>query len=133
MRLAKSLLRSLLLVSLAYASGSATGTASADQTEVRVVNVEGGSYFFKPDRIAAKVDVPIELKLSKARGLAPHDFVIKAPEAGVQVKEALGREPKTIRVTFTRPGEYAFFCSKKTPFGKNHRMRGMEGKIIVTE
>lgn len=135
MRLAMSALCALLLVSMANAGERApeTGSAASSRADVQIVSVQGGSYFFKPDRITARANVPIELKLSKSRGLAPHNFVIEAPEAGVQVKETIGGEPKTIRVTFSRPGEYAFFCSKKTPFGKTHRARGMEGKIVVTE
>jgi len=136
MRLAMSVLCALLLVSMASAGERPRGVgneASTSHAEIHIVNVQGGSYFFKPDRITARANVPLELKLSKSRGLVPHNLVIEAPEAGVQVKEPLGREPKTIRMTFTRPGEYAFYCSKKTPFGKTHRARGMEGKIVVTE
>ena len=102
-----------------------------DSDGVQRVRVVAGSYFFKPNHIVVKVNVPVELTASRESGITPHDLVIKAEEAGVNVKEDLGSEAKKIVFTPTRPGKYAIYCSKKLPFVAGHREKGMEGILEV--
>lgn len=104
-----------------------------DDDGVQRVEIVGGGYFYKPDHIRVKVNVPVELKISKEGGIIPHDFVIDAPEAGISVKESLSGEPKIVRFTPTKVGKYPFYCSKKPPFFKSHRDKGMEGVLSVVE
>ena len=92
----------------------------------------GGSYFFEPSRIVVKVNMPVEIKITKESGMTPHNIVVKAPEAGMDISVNIGSEPKTITFTPTKAGEYPFYCDKKLPFVKSHRERGMEGVIVVT-
>lgn len=137
MKSALPVLYALMLALPAYAGEERqekVSTAAVTQEDQnQVVELLGDSYFFKPDRIVVKANVPVELKVRKAPGMVPHNFVIDAPQAGVRVKEEIGKEPKTILVTFSTPGEYPFFCSKKPPLLKAHRARGMEGTIVVTK
>jgi len=105
--------------------------AAIDEDGVQRVEVVGGGYFYKPDHITVKVNVPVELKISKEGGIIPHDFVIDAPDAGIAVKESLSSESKVIRFTPTKVGTYPFYCSKKPPFFKSHRDKGMEGVLEV--
>jgi plastocyanin len=63
----------------------------------------------------------------------PHNIVIKAPEAGVDVKESLSTEPKAIKFTLEKIGRYPFYCDKKFPLSKSHRERGMKGTIEVVQ
>jgi plastocyanin len=98
---------------------------------VQRVEIVGGSYFFKPNHIVVKVNIPVELKLSKESGLVPHDIVAKSPEAGIEFQESLSSTPKTIKFTPTKVGKYPIYCSKKAPFSKTHREKGMEGVIEV--
>jgi plastocyanin len=118
-------------------SGAMAGTnvfqATIDSDGVQKVEIVAGEYFFNPDAIVVKVNVPVELKVRKEPGIVPHDFVIKAPEAGLDVLESLGVEPKTIRLTATKVGKYPFYCDKKLIFSKSHREKGMEGTLEVTE
>ncbi|MHC1698093.1 MAG: cupredoxin domain-containing protein [Geobacteraceae bacterium] len=107
--------------------------AAIDEDGVQRVEVVGGGYFYKPDHIVVKVKVPVELKVSKEGGIIPHDFVIDAPDAGIAVKESLSGEPKVVRFTPTKVGKYPFYCSKKPPFFKSHRDKGMEGVLEVVE
>jgi plastocyanin domain-containing protein len=100
---------------------------------VQRVEIVGGGYFFKPDHIVVKVNVPVELKISKEGGIIPHDFVIDAPDAGIALKESLSSEAKVVRFTPTKVGKYPFYCSKKPPFFKSHRDKGMEGVLEVVE
>ena len=103
----------------------------ADADGVQRVRIVGGSYFFKPYHIVVKVNAPVELLASREPGITPHDLVIKAPEAGLAVEEALATEPKKIAFKPTAVGKYAIYCSKKLPFLAGHRERGMEGVLEV--
>ena len=107
--------------------------ATVNAEGVQVVEIVGGGYFFDPKRIIVRVNVPVELKVRKEAGIVPHDITIDAPDGGVQVKESLGTDPKSIKLAFTKTGEYAFYCGKKPPFVKSHRERGMEGTFQVVE
>ncbi len=98
---------------------------------VQRVEIVGGSYFFKPNHIVVKVNIPVELKISKESGLVPHDIAVKAPEAGIEFKESLSSTPKVIKFTPTKVGKYPMYCTKKAPFSKTHREKGMEGVIEV--
>jgi len=102
-----------------------------DADGVQRVRLIAGSYFFKPNRIVVKVNVPVELTASRESGITPHDLVIRAEEAGINVKEDLGSDPKKISFTATRPGKYPIYCSKKLPFMAGHREKGMEGILEV--
>ena len=109
-----------------------TYTAPVDKDGVQRAVVSAGSYFFDPDSIIVKVNVPVELTVKKEEGI-PHSFVINSPEAGMDINESLSTEPKVIRFTPTKTGKYPFYCDKKLLFFKSHRSRGMEGTIGVTE
>ena len=98
---------------------------------VQRVDIVGGSYFFKPKYIVVKVNIPVELKVSKESGLAPHNIVAKSPEAGIEFQESLSSTPKIIKFTPTKVGKYPIYCTKKLPFSKSHREKGMEGVIEV--
>lgn len=104
----------------------------ADQDGVQRVRIVAGSYFFKPGHIVVKVNVPVEMVASREAGMAPHDLVIRAEDAGVMVEQDLATEPRRITFTPKRVGKYAIYCSKKPPFGgASHRERGMEGVLEV--
>ncbi len=107
--------------------------ALVDNDGVQKADIVAGEYFFKPHHIVVKANVPVELKVRKEPGIVPHDFVIKAPEAGIDILESLSKEPKSIRFTPTKTGKYPFYCDKKLIFSKSHREKGMEGVIEVVE
>lgn len=102
-----------------------------DTDGVQRARLVAGSYFFKPNHIVVKVNVPVELTASRESGITPHDLVIRAEDAGIIVKEDLGTDPKKIAFTATKPGKYAIYCSKKLPFMAGHREKGMEGILEV--
>ncbi len=107
--------------------------AAVDKDGVQKVEIVGGEFFFEPGHIIVKVNVPVEMSVRKKGGVAPHDIVIEAPEAGINIKESLGKEPKVIKFTPTKTGKYPFYCTKKFLFFKSHRDRGMEGVLEVVE
>jgi plastocyanin domain-containing protein len=102
-----------------------------DADGVQRVRVTSGSYFFKPVHIVVRANVPVELLASRESGVTPHNLVIKAPEAGVNVDEDLSTDPKKIVFTASKPGKYAIYCSKKLPFMAGHREKGMEAILEV--
>jgi plastocyanin domain-containing protein len=122
----------IFFVSNLYAEQT-TFTATIDKDGVQRVEVLGGDYFFRPNHIIVKVNVPVEMKVRKEGGIVPHDIVINAPEAGIDIKESLEKEPKVIKFTPTKVGKYPFYCDKRFLFFKSHRARGMEGVLEVVK
>jgi plastocyanin domain-containing protein len=109
-------------------------TVAADG--VQHVEVTGGEYYFDPNYIVVRVNVPVELKVKAAEdssAFVPHSIIVKAPEAGIDFKESLRKEQKSVKFTPTKIGKYPLYCDKKSPFGKSHRAKGMEGVIEVVE
>ena len=122
----------IFFVSNLYAEQT-TFKATTDNDGVQRVEVLGGDYFFKPNHIVVKVNVPVEMKVSKEGGFIPHNIVLNAPEAGIVLNESMGKEPKIIKFTPTKVGTYPFSCDKKLLFFASHKEKGMEGVIIVEE
>lgn len=107
--------------------------ATVDEDGVQRVEIEAGEYFYDPNFIVVKVDVPVELNIRDVGGIASHDVAIEAPEAGIDFAEDFGSEPVTIRFTPTRVGEYQFECTKRFLFFRSHKDRGMHGTIKVVQ
>ena len=137
MKYAQSLFAVLLLFVSSFAYGETAqekrmvATLGADG--VQRVEMVGGSYYFDPNTIVVKVNVPVELKVRKEPGMAPHSIAIHAPEAGIDFSESLSTEPKVIHFTPTKAGKYPFICDKRFLFFKSHKDRGMEGVLEVVE
>jgi hypothetical protein len=108
-----------------------THVAKADQDGVQRVRVVAGGYFFKPSHIVVKVNVPVELVASREGGIIPHDLVIRAEDAGINVAQDLSTEARKIAFTPRKVGKYALYCSKEPPLMASHRERGMEGILEV--
>lgn len=99
---------------------------------VQKADMLAGSYFFKPNDVIVKVNVPVEITIKKEPGFVPHDIVLHAPEAGIDFKVELSTDPKVIKFTPTKVGKYEFYCSKRFLFW-THRAKGMWGTLDVTE
>lgn len=105
--------------------------AKVDGDGVQRIRIVGASYFFRPNHIVVRVNVPVELLASRESGITPHNLIIRAQDAGVVVEEDLGTDPKKIVFTATKVGKYPFYCGKKLPFMAGHREKGMEGILEV--
>ena len=129
----------LALVFCLAVGAMASGEEQVYQTTIGAdgnqhADIVAGSYYFNPNHIIVEVNTPVQLTIRKEGGVVPHDVVLSAPEAGIDFKEELSREAKTVTFTPTKPGTYTFYCDKKAPFGgKSHRERGMAGVIEVVE
>ncbi|MBI5206094.1 MAG: quinol oxidase [Nitrospirae bacterium] len=107
--------------------------AAIDKDGIQRAEITGGEYFFEPYHIIVKINVPVELTVRKKPGIVPHDIIVNDPEAGINFKEDLSKEPKVIKFTPKKTGKYPVYCSKKLLFFKSHRERGMEGLLEVIE
>jgi plastocyanin len=107
--------------------------AAVDSSGVQRVEITGGSYYFDPDHIIVTVNVPVELTLTKEAGMTPHDIIIDAPEAGIEIREDMSTEPKTVRFTPVKTGSYEITCGKRFLFFKSHKDRGMKGILEVVD
>jgi len=116
---------------LARADGGAPVRVPVDADGVQRVTIVGGSYFFRPNHVIVRAQVPVELTVSVEPGLVPHSFEIDAPQAGIAVHTELGTTPKTFRFTPTAPGRFAYYCTHRLLFLRSHRERGMEGVLDV--
>ena len=94
---------------------------------VQRIELVGGSYFFHPNKIVVKVNVPVEMRIKKEAGMTPHNFVLKAPEAGLDIRLELTKDPQTVRFIPKQIGQYTFYCDKKPPLMKSHKDKGMIG------
>lgn len=133
MRRAPERLGALLLAaaSLVHAADEAPVVARTDADGVQRVTIVGSSYAYAPKHVVVKAGVPVELTLRAAAGIVPHDFVLKAPEAGISISHELDDTPKAFRFVPSAAGRYPFYCSKRFLFFKSHRERGMEGVLEV--
>jgi plastocyanin len=106
--------------------------AIIDSNGVQKVEMLAGSYYFKPNDVIVKVNVPVEITIKRESGFVPHNIVLHAPEAGIDFKVELSTDPKVIKFTPTKVGNYPFYCDHRFLFW-SHRAKGMEGVLEVTE
>ena len=137
MRAFKFLIVFLVLAGIAFAQDAGEKkkayTAIVDTDGVQRVTISGGSYFFEPDHIIVKVNVPVELTIKKESGIVPHNIIINAPDADMDINESLSDKPKIIQLIPKKIGKYPFYCDKRLLFFKSHKEKGMEGVIEVVE
>lgn len=104
--------------------------AVADETGVQKISMTAGNYFFRPNHIVVKINVPVEITIRR-EGIIPHSFVLRSAEAGINLEEKLNNEPMTIRFIPRTEGEFAFYCDGGLI--ESHREKGMEGVLQVTQ
>ena len=125
----------LVVVSLAWAAEwkEKRMAAVAGPDGVQRVEITAGGYYFDPNTIVVKINVPVELIVKRTPGGFGHNIVLKEPDAGIDFTQALSTKPTSIKFTPTKTGKYMFTCSHKIPFSKSHKERGMYGYLEVVE
>ena len=122
MKLSSALYLAVLLAAPVYAA------------ETRIIDVELGSYFIKPEKISVKVGEPVTLKLTNSASVVPHDLKIVAPEAGIDIKvDVAAGKTASVSFTPTKAGTYEMICDKKLMFFASHKDKGMHGVLEVTQ
>jgi plastocyanin domain-containing protein len=135
MKIVGCILSILLVAGMVLASEKEKKVYKAviDTDGIQRINIMAGSFYFDPDYIVVKVNVPVEVTIKKEAEITSHDFIIDAPEAGLHIREPLSADPKVVKFTATKVGKYPFYCDKKFLFFKSHKERGMAGTLEVTE
>ncbi len=108
--------------------------ATAGLDGVQHVEIAGGEFYFDPNYIVVKVNVPVEMEVRAPKDSSwfiPHDIVVKAPEVGIDFSVNFTKKGSLIKFTPTKVGKYPMYCDKKPPFGKSHKDKGMDGFIEV--
>lgn len=97
-------------------------TAEENEDGTQSLTVEGGMFYFKPNKIVVKKNQPVVITFNNTEGM--HDFVIDE----LDVKSEIIGADKTTTIEFipTETGEFEFYCSVM-----DHRARGMVGTLIV--
>lgn len=122
----------MLFAVTAFSAEEPAIVAETGPDGVQRAEVTAGSYFFRPGHIIVRAGTPVELAIRSESTVAPHNFVMRSPEAGMDLSEPLSNDViRIIRFTPLLPGKYEFYCDKKLLFFKSHRERGMEGIIEV--
>jgi plastocyanin len=102
-------------------------TAVLSEAGIQEITVDIRSYFFEPNRIVVKVNVPVRMTLKSHTSLVPHNITLNAPEAGITIHQDIGHgKTATVEFTPTKVGEYSFFCDKGS-----HAKKGMTGTLVV--
>lgn len=92
------------------------------------------SFFYSPDYLIVKLNVPVELTIQSKTIIIPHTFVLNDPESGLKIKQDIpAGKSVVIKFTPTRPGKFKFYCDHKLLFFKSHEERGMKGFLEVKE
>ncbi len=123
----------LVFATLLFMLVPVMAVASQDNPGVQRVDMDLGDYQFHPDTVSIAAGTAAELILTNRDSITPHNFVVEAPEAGMEVNlDVPAGESATIVLRPTRPGTYTFYCDKQFLFFESHREKGMEGQIKVT-
>jgi heme/copper-type cytochrome/quinol oxidase subunit 2 len=106
------------------ATPSSMDQVESDTLLTSIIEVEGGSFYYKPNEITTKRGEEVTILLNSVDMM--HDFVIDE----LNVKSEIAKAGSSTRVTFTpnEVGEFEFYCSVG-----NHRAMGMVGTLIVTQ
>lgn len=90
--------------------------------EVRTIEVEGGSFYYKPNEIRVKKGEKVKIVLNSVSMM--HDFVID--ELDVRTPIIKSGETATVEFTADQVGTFEYYCSVG-----QHRAQGMVGTLIV--
>ncbi|HEX7017664.1 MAG TPA: cupredoxin domain-containing protein [Patescibacteria group bacterium] len=94
------------------------------ESEVRTINLEAGSFYYKPDVIRVKKGETVRLVMNSVDMM--HDFNIE--ELGVKLPITRAGETNTVEFTANEIGSFEYYCSVG-----NHRAQGQTGTLIVEE
>lgn len=125
-----------LAAGLALAAGCSSGVGRPVRELKLIVGPDGvqraevtaHSFWFDPNRIVVKANIPVELHVKNGGPFIPHNLSCHAPQGGIDLDEGLGMfwDAETASFTPKVPGEYPFFCKKD-----GHSKKGMTGTIVV--
>jgi plastocyanin len=100
----------------------------SEEASEKVVEMKADSYKFEPNNVKISEGEMILFRIENISN-STHNFTIKNPQKEILKSEALpAKQTVDIKVSFTEPGVYEFYCSK--PF---HPSFGMKGQVEVAK
>jgi plastocyanin len=99
------------------------GVESQD-SEIRTISVEAGSYYFSPNEIRVKKGETITIVITGADTM--HDFIID--ELGVVIPLTEAGDSSSVTFTADTVGNFEFYCSVG-----QHRQLGQTGTLVVED
>jgi plastocyanin len=106
------------------ASAAPSASGSATSADAQTIDVEAGSFYFKPSTITVKKGQKVTINLHAVSMM--HDFNID--ELNVHAPLTHNGESNTVEFTADKVGTFQYYCSVG-----QHRKLGQVGTITVTE
>lgn len=97
-----------------------------DAADNKVVEIEAGSFYYKPNVITLKKGEKVTLKLKSVSMM--HDFKIDALNFSIPVTK--NGEEATVEFTPTQTGTFEYYCSVGNGY---HKKMGQVGNLTVVE
>lgn len=94
----------------------------SDMSDVRIIDMEAGAFYYKPNEIRVKKGEKIKIVMKSVDMM--HDFNID--ELGVKIPIAKSGETGTVEFTADKAGTFEYYCSVG-----QHRKNGQVGTLIV--
>ncbi len=101
-----------------------TNSESVETSDVTVIEMEAGSFYYTPNVITAKKGEKIRIVMKSVSMM--HDFVID--ELGVKMPVVKDGDTGTVEFVADKVGSYEYYCSVG-----QHRANGQSGTITITE
>lgn len=98
------------------------GDDSESMMEVRVIEVEAGSFYYKPDVMKVKKGETVRIVMKSVSMM--HNFNID--ELGVKIPVTQDGDTATVEFVADKAGTFEYYCSVG-----NHRAQGQVGMITV--
>lgn len=99
-----------------------TSTEPIVNEEIKTVEIEAGSFYYKPNLITVKKDEKVKIVMKSVSMM--HDFNID--ELGVKMPIIKNGDTGTVEFTADKVGTFEYYCSVG-----QHRQLGQVGKLIV--
>jgi len=121
----ESLALSVLLLGLIAGGTHAPTVASPLASGGNLINIEAGSYKFKPNNIHVPTPGILALEIRNVSG-SEHNFTLVNSRG--EIVKNLNIRPKETAISNVdlEPGTYRFYCDKRF-----HASLGMKGQIVV--
>ncbi len=108
--------------SMEEANAPMAETSEMMEGDVRVINVEGGSFYYKPNEIRVKKGEKVKIVFASKDMM--HDLVVD--ELGWKIPVTKGGSTSEATFTADKAGTFEYYCSVG-----QHRAQGQVGKLIV--
>lgn len=104
------------------ATNPAETTTEVEETEVRIIAIEAGNYFFAPEEIRVQQGETVRLELTSSD--MAHNFIVDELDLSIPITNA--GVTNSIEFTADEPGTYTYYCGVD-----GHREQGQVGQLII--